>query len=62
MDNPCLEVKNLKKIYHDKTSETLALDNINFTIKDKEYISIIATSRSGKSTILRNKTNINTKT
>ena len=38
MDNPCLEVKNLKKIYHDKTSETLALDNINFTIKDKEWM------------------------
>ena len=52
MDNPCLEVKNLKKIYHDKTSETLALDNINFTIKDKEYISIIGPSGCGKSTIL----------
>lgn len=52
MDNPCLEVKNLKKIYHDKYSETLALDNINFTIKDKEYISIIGPSGCGKSTIL----------
>ena len=52
MNNTCLEVKDLKKIYHDKYSETIALNNISFDVKDKEYISIIGPSGCGKSTIL----------
>lgn len=52
MENNILEVKNLNKIYHDKNSETLALDNINFNVKDKEFISIVGPSGCGKSTIL----------
>lgn len=52
MQNNILEVKNLSKIYHDKKSETLALNNITFNVKDKEFISIVGPSGCGKSTIL----------
>ena len=52
MSNNVLELKNIKKIYHNKESETLALDNINLEVKEKELISIIGPSGCGKSTIL----------
>lgn len=52
MSDNILEIKNLSKIYHDKNSETLALNNISLDIKDKEFISIVGPSGCGKSTIL----------
>lgn len=47
-----LEIKNLKKYYHDLKGEILAIDNISLTIKEQEFISIIGTSGCGKSTLL----------
>lgn len=47
-----LEVKNLKKIYHDKNGEVLALNNISFELKEEEFIAIVGPSGCGKSTIL----------
>ena len=47
-----LEVRNLKKIYHDKNGEVLALNNINFELKEEEFIAIVGPSGCGKSTIL----------
>ena len=47
-----LEIKNLKKLYHDKNGETLAIDNINLDIYENEFISIVGTSGCGKSTLL----------
>jgi len=47
-----LIIKNLKKIYHDKLGETLAIDDIYLEIKDKEFISIVGPSGCGKSTLL----------
>lgn len=52
MKNNLLEIENLKKIYHTKNGEILALDDISFTIKDKEFVSIVGPSGCGKSTIL----------
>lgn len=52
MENNALEIKNLKKIYHQKDGEVPAIDNISFDIQDKEYISIVGPSGCGKSTIL----------
>lgn len=47
-----LTIKNLKKIYHDKSGETLAIDDIYLEVKDKEFISIVGPSGCGKSTLL----------
>lgn len=47
-----LEVKNISKKYQGKEGEILALDNINFDIKEGEFVSIIGPSGCGKSTLL----------
>ena len=47
-----LEIKNLKKIYHDLNSETLAIDNISLNINKNHFISIVGPSGCGKSTLL----------
>ena len=52
MKDNLLEVKNLKKNYHTINDEIIALENISFDIKDKEFISIVGPSGCGKSTIL----------
>ena len=52
MDNEILEVKNLKKIYHNKSGEILSLDDISFSVNNHEFISIVGPSGCGKSTIL----------
>lgn len=49
---PILRVKNLKKIYHTKDSEIVALDNISFDLYEGDFISIVGPSGCGKSTIL----------
>lgn len=51
MDN-VLEIKNLKKIYHSKDGETLAVENFNFELKEGEFVAIVGPSGCGKSTIL----------
>ena len=47
-----LEIKNVSKKYQSKENEILALDNINFRVKQGEFISIIGPSGCGKSTLL----------
>ena len=47
-----LEAKNIGKIYQAENGEIEALKNINFDVKDGEYISIIGPSGCGKSTLL----------
>lgn len=50
--NKFLEIKNLKKIYHDNLGETLAIDEIDLDIEKEEFISIVGPSGCGKSTLL----------
>ncbi len=49
-----IEVKNLEYLYGPGTAfETKALDNINLTINDGEFIAIIGHTGSGKSTLIQ---------
>ena len=47
-----LKIINLSKIYHDRNGETLAIDNLNFNVKEKEIVAIVGPSGCGKSTLL----------
>lgn len=47
---PILEFKNVSKVY---SKETKALDDVSFTVKEREFVSIIGPSGAGKSTLLR---------
>lgn len=50
--NNILQIKNLKKIYHTKSGETLAVENFSFDLKEGEFVAIVGPSGCGKSTIL----------
>lgn len=47
-----IKLENISKIYRTKEIETLALDNINFEVKEGEFVSIMGPSGCGKSTLL----------
>lgn len=47
-----LKLKNISKTYQAKNGEIEALKNINFSVHDGEFVSIIGPSGCGKSTLL----------
>ncbi|GKX30523.1 ABC transporter ATP-binding protein [Vallitalea longa] len=47
-----LETKNLQKIYGKQDNIVKAVNNIDLTVKEKEFVAIVGTSGSGKSTLL----------
>ena len=47
-----LDIKNIKKKYHTKKEEILAVDNFSYQLELGEFISIVGPSGCGKSTIL----------
>ena len=47
-----LKVKDLRKIYHTKNNEILAVDNFSLNLKQGEFIAIVGPSGCRKSTIL----------
>lgn len=52
VENNILTVENLKKVYHTKKEEIIAVDNFNLELKKGEFIAIVGPSGCGKSTIL----------
>ena len=52
MEKNILNIKNLKKIYHTKENEIIAVENFTYSLKDGEFVSIVGPSGCGKSTIL----------
>lgn len=61
MKNILLEIKNLKKMYHNAQGETLAVDDVSFEVNKNEILSIVGPSGCGKSTILSILTNLEEK-
>ena len=47
-----LKISDLNLTYHTKEFETKALSNLNFSIKDRDFVSIVGPSGCGKTTIL----------
>lgn len=52
MVNDILSIYNLKKIYHDNKSQTLAIDDVSIHVKEKDFVTIVGPSGCGKSTLL----------
>ena len=50
--NNILEIKSLRKSYHTKDSEILAVEDFSYSLSDGEFIAIVGPSGCGKSTIL----------
>lgn len=47
-----LKIKNIRKTYHTKENEILAVDNFSFNLNKGDFIAILGPSGCGKSTIL----------
>lgn len=50
--NEILKIENLRKSYHTKNNETLAVENFSYSLSNGEFIAIVGPSGCGKSTIL----------
>lgn len=51
-DNALIRLNNISMIYNTPVSEVNALQDISFSVKDREFVSIVGSSGCGKSTIL----------
>lgn len=49
---PILKINHLKKIYHTRQGETLAVEDFSYDLEKEQFISIVGPSGCGKSTIL----------
>jgi NitT/TauT family transport system ATP-binding protein len=51
--NSKIYAEGIRKVYHGKSGETVAIGNVNIEICENEFISIVGPSGCGKSTLLR---------
>ena len=47
-----LEVRDLKKVYHDDSGDCLALDGVSFKLPSKGMVFVVGKSGCGKTTLL----------
>lgn len=52
MDDILIEINDMRKIYNPGENEVRALDGVNLTICEREFVAIIGHSGSGKSTLM----------
>jgi len=52
VSRPLIEFRNVSKIYGQDTATVRALDNVNFSIAEDEFVAIMGPSGSGKSTAM----------
>jgi NitT/TauT family transport system ATP-binding protein len=50
--NPIVELKDVSLTYHEPHAETLAIDRLNLTINEGEFVAIVGPSGCGKTTML----------
>jgi NitT/TauT family transport system ATP-binding protein len=47
-----IEISNLRKVYHGRAGEVVALNNLDLTIDENEFICVVGPSGCGKTTVL----------
>ncbi|WP_121744372.1 ABC transporter ATP-binding protein [Natronorubrum halophilum] len=59
---PDIEIQNLTKVYEESGNEIVAVDDVNLTIADGEFVTLVGPSGCGKTTTLRCVAGLNTPT
>ncbi|WP_066172557.1 ABC transporter ATP-binding protein [Bacillus marinisedimentorum] len=51
-EKPKIKIKNLSKVFHGRTGEVIALQDVNLDIQENEFVCVVGPSGCGKSTLL----------